>query len=107
MQFKHARTQRYTRRHSTHRNRACMEALEPRALFSGVPVAGAVPILHSDPTATVKVYLDFDGDAATTWSGFNVPITPAYDIDGDPANFSTSELANIQEIWARVAEKYS
>src|SRR5438046_450499 len=99
MQFKHARTRRSSRRHSAHRNRAYLETLESRDLFSGVPVAGAVPILHSNPNATVKVYLDFDGDAATTWSGFNVPTTPAYDTDGDAANFSTTELSNIQQIW--------
>ena len=37
----------------------------------------------------------------------NVPATPAYDIDGDPTTFNTTELANIQQTWARVAEKFS
>src|SRR5437762_2004940 len=81
--------------------RACVETLEPRMLLSGVPVAGGVPILHSNPSATVKIYLDFDGDLATTWNGMNVPTTPAYDIDADPTTFSPQELANIQVFWAR------
>ena len=36
-----------------------------------------------------------------------MPATPAYDTDGNPAAFSPAELAAVQEIWARVAEKYS
>ena len=38
---------------------------------------------------------------------YNVTATPAYSTDSDTANFSDSELVNIQQIWARVAEKYS
>ena len=33
--------------------------------------------------------------------------TSAYDQDGLSTTFSTGELASIQEIWSRVAEKYS
>src|SRR2546427_10732730 len=84
----------------------CLESSERRTLFS-VPVMGGVPLLSSDPSATVKVYLDFDGDAATTWNGFSVPATPAYDLDGDPTSFNDTELSNIRQIWARVAEKFS
>lgn len=67
----------------------------------------AVPHLNSDPSAIDSLYLDFVGDPATTWGGTSVPATPAYDTDGDPTTFSSTELQNIQEIWARVAEKYS
>ena len=42
-----------------------------------------------------------------SWGSYSVPATPAYDIDGDPTSFSNQEIANISEIWARVAEKYS
>ncbi|MGA2497866.1 MAG: fibronectin type III domain-containing protein [Tepidisphaeraceae bacterium] len=67
----------------------------------------ALPLLHSDPGATAKLYLDFVGAAATNWGGRSVPATPAYDQDGDPTTFTDSELASIREIFARVAEKYS
>jgi hypothetical protein len=41
------------------------------------------------------------------WGSYSVPTTPAYDTDGDPTTFSPAELANINEIFQRVAEKYS
>ena len=67
----------------------------------------SVPALNSNPSASAKLYLDFDGQPATSWDGYSVPATPAYDTDGDASTFSDSELANIQQIWARVSEKYS
>ena len=67
----------------------------------------SVPQLNSDPRRTAQLYLDFIGDPASTWGSDNVPTTPAYDTDGNPTTFSSSELQNIQEIWSRVAEKYS
>jgi hypothetical protein len=63
--------------------------------------------LNSNPTAPAKLYLDFNGDAAAAWRGYNVTATPAYDRDGDTSTFSDAEQANIQEIFARVAEKFS
>jgi hypothetical protein len=63
--------------------------------------------LHSLSSAVAKLFLDFDGDAGGTWNGFTVPSTPAYDQDGDASTYSTTELSSIQQIWARVAEKYS
>jgi hypothetical protein len=76
-----------------------------------------VPALSSKPGAPVTIYLDFDGDPATTWGTSNVPATPAYDVPvydagtgtliGDPTTFSSTELANINEIWKRTSEKFS
>src|SRR5690348_13724815 len=66
-----------------------------------------VPLLHNYPAAGVKIYLDFDGAPAESWGDYSAPATPAYDIDRDPTTFSDKELANIREIWARVAEKFS
>ena len=66
-----------------------------------------VPILHSDPAAKAKIFLDFSGAPAQSWGTYNASVTPAYDVDGDPTTFSDTELANIQQIWARVSEKYS
>src|SRR5262245_42988037 len=72
-------------------------------------VAGplSVPQLNSLLGAKATVYLDFDGDAARTWGSYNVPTTPAYDTDGNASSFSAGELASINEIWQRVAEKFA
>jgi Ca2+-binding RTX toxin-like protein len=67
----------------------------------------SVPALNSRPGAAAKLYLNFTGAAPSRWGLFDVPTTPAYDRDGDPGTFSNSEIAAVQEIWARVAEKYS
>ncbi len=67
-----------------------------------------MPILHSHPSSTHKLYLDFVGAAAFRWGNqYNVPATPAYTQDNDTSTFSPTELASINEIWARAAEKYS
>jgi hypothetical protein len=89
--------------HAAHRHR---KSNQPASAL--VPATAAnVPQLHSDPTAPAQMYLDFTGAAATQWDGEAVPATPAYDTDGKPATFSDVELANIREIWSRVAEKFS
>lgn len=64
--------------------------------------------LHSRPAATKKIYLDFNGHTTqnTPWSTTPI-VTTAYDSDGNPSSFSTTEQANITEIWQRVAECYS
>ncbi len=67
----------------------------------------AVPALSSRPGATAKIYLDFNGHTEAAWGEFRNVVTPAYDVDGDRSSFSATELANIQQIWARVAEDYS
>jgi len=80
-------------------------------ISSGVILAGSplssLPSLSSDPGAAATLYLDFTGEAAQNWGGYNVTTTPAYDQDGDATTFSAGELANIQVIWARVSEAYS
>ncbi|MDO5308289.1 MAG: choice-of-anchor Q domain-containing protein, partial [Planctomycetia bacterium] len=53
---------------------------------------------------TNVIYLYFGGIEGTGWSG---ELHPAYDIDGDPTTFSDQELANIYEIYQRVAEDYA
>ncbi len=67
--------------------------------------------LHSLPGAEKTIYLDFDGHVTTGtyWNQYwdiDPLITPPYDIDGDPDNFSTSELQRIQRIWKTVAEDF-
>ncbi len=75
--------------------------------FTSVTAVGTIPALNSDPDATAQLYLDFDGAPSTSWAGKTTGVTPAYDTDGDASTFTAGELANIQEIWARVAEIYS
>jgi hypothetical protein len=83
------------------------EMLERKWLLSGTYPLTAIPALNSDPGAPATLYLDFHGEPAQTIGFTPVTATPAYDIDGDPTTFSSQELANIQEIWARVSEIYS
>lgn len=81
------------------------ELLERREVLSAFT-------LHSNPGAGHTIYLDFDGHVTegTAWN--IVPcgcldqiVTPPYSTDADPA-FSATELANIETMWARVAEDY-
>lgn len=79
-----------------------MLSLESRTMLSVT-----APQLSSLPTATAKLYLDFVGAPAQQWGSYSTTTTPAYDTDGDPTSFSATELNQVQEIWARVSEKYS
>jgi hypothetical protein len=67
----------------------------------------SLPQLSSSPGSTAKLYLDFNGDFQATWGAWNNVTTPVYDRDGDPTSFSATELAHIQEIWARVSEDFA
>ncbi len=69
---------------------------------------------NSHPGAPVSLYLNFEGAGSGTFAtgflgfgGYDVPATPAYDIDGNPALFSTPEANNIERMWRVVAEKFS
>ncbi len=64
--------------------------------------------LHSRPSATKVIYLDFTGHttSGTAWNRGATFVTPEYDVDGR-TGFSDTELNNIQNIWARVVEDFS
>ena len=67
-----------------------------------------VPAYSSLPGAHAKIYLDFGGtDYSGTWGGKTPGTVPAYDTDGDASSFTATELANIRQIYVRVAEKFS
>jgi len=70
--------------------------------------ASATFSLQSRPGSTNILYLDFDGHviSGTAWSSTDLYARP-YDTDGDPATFGDAELANIAEIWRRIAEDYA
>jgi hypothetical protein len=79
------------------------------AVFGASPALAqthpTVPSYSSSPGATYNVYLDFGGFTYNgNWgtSGKGPGVTPAYDTNGDPTTFSSTELANIQNIWARM-----
>ncbi len=86
-----------------------IEPLEERRMLSLT-----VPAFHSHPSATAKLFLDFDGNPAFTWNGSAVhgagsdstPI-PAFTMDGDANNFTQTEIDAITAIWTIVAEKFS
>lgn len=65
--------------------------------------------LHSRPGASNILYLDFDGHlipASTAWTSIDLDAKP-YDLDGNPSTFTDAELANIAEIWRRIAEDFA
>ena len=68
----------------------------PEVQGATLPLA-SLPLLSSNPSATSKLYLDFDGHttSGTLWNtnfngGANFT-TPAYSIDADTTTFSTTE----------------
>jgi hypothetical protein len=70
-------------------------------------------LLHSRPGSNRVIYLDFDGHTTTgtswnnAYNGGNPIVSPAYSVDADRSQFSTTELSNIQNIWRQVAEDYA
>lgn len=65
-------------------------------------------LLHSNPSATRVIYLDFDGHVTNDplWNGGITVISQPYNSDGISTTFSDAEQDEIQNIWARVAEDY-
>ncbi len=71
----------------------------------------AVPAFNSVPGAPYTIYLDFGGFTFNgNWgnnASYTPGTTPAYDNNGNATTFSSTELANIKNVWSRVSEKYS
>jgi hypothetical protein len=59
--------------------------------------------LSSKPGASHSIYLDFDGHFDANWASdgwkFSNVQTPAFDLDGSPSYFNSSERSMIREIW--------
>src|SRR3954469_21110286 len=95
----------------SHRRSSTVFVAVTTLLVGGLSLrAGAalmVPAYNSFPSATAKIYLDFDGDNTATYGDYHPGVTPAYSIDADADNFSDAELENIHRIWMGVSEKYS
>ena len=68
--------------------------------------------LHSRPTATRKIYLDFNGHT-TTGTPWNTAFakttftTPPFSLDANTAAFSAAEHAAIQYVWRSMAEDFA
>ncbi len=86
---------------------AVCSALAPSYAQAGIPV----PEYSSRPGAAYTMYLNFGGFSFNgDWgsAGNGTPgVTPAYTVDADASTFNATELANIQNTWSRVAEKYA
>ena len=67
----------------------------------------AVPTYSSLPGAPHTLYLNFGGISLDSWNVLYAGTVPAYDTNGDPSTFDSTELSNIQQIWGQVAEAYS
>jgi Metallo-peptidase family M12B Reprolysin-like len=68
--------------------------------------------LHSRPSSTKTIYLDFDGEtvSGTAWNssrGVTTKTVSAFDQDGSPGSFSAGEQQTIREVWQTVAEDYA
>ena len=66
-----------------------------------------LPILHSRPEARAKIHLDFDGHFVANWGSSSPGFTEAYDIDGDPRTFSSTEIQRIEAVWEHVSEDFA
>lgn len=71
-------------------------------------------LLHSNPSASAIIYLDFDGQDWQTdscWIGeYGIAegeTAQGYTLDGDASSFSDIERNAIFEIWANVAEEFA
>jgi len=73
---------------------------------SGYSDAG-LPIHHSSPGATFKLYLDFDGEQLRSRSWGIFRNLPGYSLDFNSASFNVEEQAIISRIWGRVAEDFA
>ncbi|HBV65079.1 MAG TPA: hypothetical protein DEF45_18885, partial [Rhodopirellula sp.] len=92
------------------------EQLQSPSPMAGASESSASPDLsdtfrlHSWPSAAHTIYLDFDGHVTegTTWNtDISRIVSPAYDPEGDGANFTDSELSSIRAIWKRISEDFS
>src|SRR5690606_4503626 len=85
----------------------------PEAVDAAYPLEETFT-LNSKPGSPRTIYLDFGDMVILDETGFNqlmgVPtgtVLLPYDIDGEPGSYSEEELANIQDIWARMAEDFA
>lgn len=95
---------------------SAQQAAEPASDALGAatapPSADQALTLHSRPGAERVIVLDFDGHifSKTAWNPSPLPdptVAPAWDLDGSPTTFNTTERERIVQVWQRVAEDYA
>lgn len=91
-------------------NNARARAAQAPAAAPPFPLADTFK-LHSRPSATRKIFLDFDGHvtSGTPWNtiaGGDIISTP-FDQDNNPGSFSDGEKTIIQQAWQALADDYS
>jgi hypothetical protein len=64
-------------------------------------------LLSSKPGASRILYLDFNGHATDSESGWGAFSARPYDQDGSPSTFGAAEQAFIQNVWQRVTEDFA
>ena len=72
--------------------------------------ASTVLTLHSQPAASLTIFLDFDGyvTRSTAWNSQAPEIVSApFDRDGNPNSLSPAEVTEIDAVWQIVAEDYA
>jgi hypothetical protein len=84
----------------------------PAAVPTATYPASQTFALHSLPTSTHTIFLDFDGATVSgTWwnanQGMPARFYTGFTLDSDPSTFTSGELAYIQTVWRIVAEKYA
>ena len=86
--------------------------LPPRPAARATAPLSQTFLLHSRPSASRTVYLDFDGydlPSGSAWVGDEFPAGhyDGWSIDGDHTAFSDAERAIVQQVWGRVAEDFA
>ena len=76
-------------------------------ILGGLNPLSSLPVLNSNASASVSLYLDFNGNFESTWGSWSNVTTPVFDRDGDATTYSDAELAEITEIWQRISEDYA
>jgi len=75
-------------------------------------VTNAPIALHSDPTATRKLFLNFDAISISPnswWYGYwnNITSMQGFSLDADFSTFTDAENTYIQKVWSDVAEDFA
>jgi hypothetical protein len=81
------------------------DKISTRVTFPVVPIEDTFQ-LHSYPSSSYKLYIDFDGYIDDDWDPENPIVYTAWDIDGDPNTFSEAERLEIQKMWYLTSEDF-
>jgi hypothetical protein len=81
----------------------------PEGTAAAPPTTDPVFALASNPGADHTIYLDFDGhvNVGTSWLSGGEIVSPPYDVDGSPDQWTSTELGRIRATWEAVAEDFA